>query len=156
MKSAFPVRSTLALALAFAAAPAMAGGVYSQTWFFGDSLTDSGHFQDGLPADIRDVAGRFTTNPGLVWSQWLAAYYGTDGTTDNQGGTNYAIGGARIDTPVANTIPVTAQVELYLSTHGGRADPNALYTVWGGGNDLLAFDFAAPVGVQSSPLTLPP
>ena len=148
MKSAFPVRSTLALALACAAAPAMAGDAYTQTWFFGDSLTDSGHFQNGLPADIRDVAGRFTTNPGQVWAQWLADYYGTDATTDNQGGTNYAIGGARIDTPVANTIPVTAQVELYLSTHGGRADPNALYTVWGGGNDLLAFDFAAPVGTQ--------
>ena len=148
MKSVFPARSTLVLALALATAPAMAKDVYTQTWFFGDSLTDSGHFQNGLPADIRDVAGRFTTNPGLVWAQWVADYYGTDATTDNQGGTNYAIGGARIDTPVANTIPVTAQVELYLSTHGGQADPNALYTVWGGGNDLLAFDFAAPVGAQ--------
>jgi outer membrane lipase/esterase len=148
MKPVFCARSTLFLALALAAAPAVAGDAYTQTWFFGDSLTDSGHFQNGLPADIRGVAGRFTTNPGQVWSQWLADYYGTDARTDNQGGTNYAIGGARIDTPVANTIPVTAQVELYLSSHGGRADPNALYTVWGGGNDLLAFDFAAPVGVQ--------
>ena len=148
MKSVLPLRSTLAVALALAAAPAMAEDVYSQTYFFGDSLSDSGHFQNALPEDIRDEAGRFTTNPGWVWAQWVADHYGTDATTDNQGGTNYAIGGARIDTPVANTIPVTAQVDLYLSTHGGRADPNALYSVWGGGNDLLAFDFNAPVGVQ--------
>ncbi|HEY5972842.1 MAG TPA: autotransporter domain-containing protein [Pseudoxanthomonas sp.] len=138
----------MVVALALAATPAMAGDVYSQTWFFGDSLTDSGHFQNNLPEGIRDVAGSFTTNPGQIWAEWVADHYGTDATTDNQGGTNYAIGGARIDTPVANTIPVTAQVDLYLSTHGGRADPNALYTVWGGGNDLLAFDFNAPVGVQ--------
>lgn len=148
MKSVLAFRSTLTVALALAATPAVAGDVYSQTYFFGDSLSDSGHFQNNLPEDIRDVAGSFTTNPGQVWAEWVADHYGTDATTDNQGGTNYAIGGARIDTPAANTIPVTAQVDLYLSTHGGRADPNALYTVWGGGNDLLAFDFNAPVGVQ--------
>lgn len=148
MKSVLAFRSTLTVALALAATPAVAGDAYSQTYFFGDSLSDSGHFQNNLPEDIRDVAGSFTTNPGQVWAEWVADHYGTDATTDNQGGTNYAIGGARIDTPAANTIPVTAQVDLYLSTHGGRADPNALYTVWGGGNDLLAFDFNAPVGVQ--------
>ncbi len=148
MKSVRPVRTLIALALAVATAPAFAEGVYTQTYFFGDSLTDSGHFQNTLPANIRDQAGRFTTNPGWVWAQWVADHYGTDASTDNQGGTNYAIGGARIDTPVANTIPVTAQVDLFLSMHGGVADPNALYTVWGGGNDLLAFDFAAPVGAQ--------
>jgi hypothetical protein len=28
-------------------------------------------------------------------------------------------------------------VELYLSQHGGKADPNALYILEGGGNDIL-------------------
>ena len=148
MKSARPVRSLIALALAIAAAPVFAEEAYTQTYFFGDSLTDSGHFQNTLPANIRDQAGRFTTNPGWIWAQWVADHYGTDATTDNQGGTNYAIGGARLDTPVANAIPVTAQIEQYLSSHGGVADRDALYTVWGGGNDLLAFDIFAPVGVQ--------
>ncbi|RZA22860.1 MAG: hypothetical protein EOP92_45695, partial [Lysobacteraceae bacterium] len=45
MKSVRPVRKALVLALALAAAPAFAGEVYSETYFFGDSLTDSGHFQ---------------------------------------------------------------------------------------------------------------
>ena len=47
-----PVRTILAAALALAAAPAFAQATaasndhpYSQTVFFGDSLTDSGHFR---------------------------------------------------------------------------------------------------------------
>lgn len=148
MKSTRPVRTFLSLALALTATPVLAEEVYTETWFFGDSLTDSGHFQNTLPEDIRDQAGSFTTNPGWVWAQWVADHYGTDATTDNQGGTNYAIGGARVDTPVANTVPVTGQIQQYLAANGGRADPNALYTVWGGGNDLLAFAPAAPVGPQ--------
>jgi phospholipase/lecithinase/hemolysin len=32
---------------------------------------------------------------------------------------------------------VPQQVELYLIEHGGKADPNALYVIEGGGNDIL-------------------
>ena len=42
-----PVRTALAAALALATAPAFAQ-TYSQTIFFGDSLTDSGHFRPVL------------------------------------------------------------------------------------------------------------
>ena len=63
--SASPLRSTLAVALALAAAPALAGE-FDGTVFFGDSLTDSGHFQNQLPANVRPVTGRFTTNPAWV------------------------------------------------------------------------------------------
>ena len=76
-----PIRSLLAVALitatAAVAAPALAAGPYSQTVFFGDSLTDSGFFRPLLPASVRPVTGQFTTNPGLVWSQYLADFYGT-------------------------------------------------------------------------------
>ena len=94
-RSVSPVRSLLAVALAVAAAPALAGdSPYSQTVFFGDSLTDSGHFRPALVQAVGPngaLLGRFTTNPGLVWSEYLAAYYGTDASTDNQGGSNYAV-----------------------------------------------------------------
>ncbi|HZH43256.1 MAG TPA: SGNH/GDSL hydrolase family protein, partial [Lysobacter sp.] len=91
------VRSALAAALALAAAPAFAQ-TYSQTVFFGDSLTDAGYFRPLLPANVRSVTGQFTTNPGLVWSQYLADYYGTraDANGNGQTGTNYAAGGARV------------------------------------------------------------
>ena len=50
-----PIRSLLAVALAAAAVPAMAAGPYTQTVFFGDSLTDAGFFRPLLPASVRPV-----------------------------------------------------------------------------------------------------
>ncbi len=139
-----PIRSLLAAALAFAAVPALAGGPYSQTVFFGDSLTDSGFFRPLLPASVRPVTGQFTTNPGFVWSQYLADYYGTTAGPNGNGqtGTNYAAGGARVGintTGALGPIPSLAtQMTNHLTANGGRADSRALYSVWGGANDLFA------------------
>ena len=143
-----PIRSLLAVALitatAAVAAPAFAAGPYTQTVFFGDSLTDGGFFRPLLPASVRPVTGQFTTNPGLVWSQYLADFYGTGAAPNGNGqtGTNYAAGGARVginSTGALGPIPSLAtQVTNYLAANGGRADSNALYTVWGGANDLFA------------------
>ena len=95
------VRTTLALALACAAGTAFAQGEYSKTVFIGDSLTDSGHFRPALVqanGPAASILGRFTTNPGQVWAEFLAEYYGTAAISANQGGTNYAVGGARTGT----------------------------------------------------------
>lgn len=155
-----PIRSILAVALALAAAPAMAQfhgtsdneSPYSQTVFFGDSLTDAGHFRPTLVGAVGPdaaILGKFTTNPWLVWSEYLAEYYGTDADPDNQGGTNYAVGGALVDTdvvgPLGPTASMTTQLQGYLGANGGTADPNALYTVWGGHNDLFAVAQGAPM-----------
>jgi phospholipase/lecithinase/hemolysin len=142
-----PVRTMLAMALAAAAAsvalPASAQ-TYSQTIFFGDSLTDSGSFRPGLIQAVGPsgaLLGKFTTNPGLVWSEYVAGFYGGNSTPANQGGTNYAVGGARTGTNGASpfgAIPsLTTQINAHLAANGGRADSNALYTVWGGANDLF-------------------
>ena len=143
-----PIRSLLAVALitatAAVAAPALAAGPYSQTVFFGDSLTDGGFFRPLLPASVRPVTGQFTTNPGLVWSQYLADFYGTGAVPNGNGqtGTNYAAGGARVginSTGALGPIPSLAtQVNNDLVANGGRADSRALFTVWGGANDLFA------------------
>ncbi|CAA9333688.1 MAG: Phospholipase/lecithinase/hemolysin [uncultured Lysobacter sp.] len=157
-------RTALAAALALAAAPA-AAQTYSQTIFFGDSLTDTGTFR---PAIVQTngasaaVVGRFTTNPGLIWAEYLADFYGTMAVASNQGGTNFAVGGARtgidrtqtIAGPLGvTTVPVpsvAAQVRSYLTANAGRADANALYTVWGGANDL----FAAAAAPATAPATI--
>ncbi|TAK39567.1 MAG: autotransporter domain-containing protein [Lysobacteraceae bacterium] len=146
MSSRKPLRTLLAAALALAAMPALAqDSPFSQTVFFGDSLTDSGHFRPALIQLIGPngaLIGRFTTNPGLVWSEYLADYYGTNAVSDNQGGDNYAVGGARtgVDTSGGlGPIPSLAtQVNAYLAANNGKADPDALYSVWGGANDLFA------------------
>lgn len=139
-----PVRSVLAAALALATAPAFAQ-TYSQTIFFGDSLTDAGSFRPGLVQAVGPsgaVLGRFTTNPGLVWSEYVADYYNANARPANQGGTNYAVGGARNavnGTSPFGAIPaLSTQIAAHLTANGGRADANALYTVWGGANDLFA------------------
>lgn len=159
-----PIRNLLSIALVTAAsaiaAPAFAAGPYSQTVFFGDSLTDSGHFRPALIAAIGPNGasiGRFTTNPGQVWSEFLADYYGTGATSANQGGTNYAIGGARVATNTSGALgpiaSIATQVSTHLAANGGRADSRALYTVWGGANDLFAVAGGAPVSTIGTAVT---
>jgi len=149
-----PVCRLIAAALAAAAIPGLAQErVFSRTIFFGDSLTDAGFFTPLLTRSNPQAAilGRFTTNPGLVWSEVLADRYGTDasmawtatGAAPRPGnGSNYAVGGARItqdETSPLGPIPSLAtQVDAYLGATGGVADREALYTVWGGANDLFA------------------
>ncbi|NYZ62452.1 autotransporter domain-containing protein [Luteimonas deserti] len=138
-----PLRAALAIALAAAAAPAFAADTFSRTVFFGDSLTDSGYFRP-LLGPQGAVIGRFTTNPGLAWSEWVADRYGTRAEANGNGqtGDNYAAGGARVAVDsVGGLGPIPSlvtQANRHLAANGGRADPNALYTVWGGANDLFA------------------
>ncbi len=132
-----PLRTTLAAALALACVPA-AAAEYSGTVFFGDSLSDSGHFRGALPPELQPVAGKFTSNPGLVWAEHLAERYGGDGRTDAQGGDNYAQGGSRVAVPSGQADSSVSQVAHYLDANSGRADPDALYAVWTGANDIFA------------------
>ena len=145
-----------------AASPA--GGINLQVVSFGDSLSDVGTY-----APIASVVGggRFTTNPGQVWTQDVAQYYGDTLTAaytidatkklSAQGGLGYAEGGATVATP-ANLnnflvgvigdveMPVTEQVSRYLSEHGSF-NAGQLVLVWAGANDVLragALPAAAP------------
>jgi len=119
--------SLLASALALSLSGAAQAAQFSRTYFFGDSLTDSGAY-----------GARFTTNPGNVWSQYLANYFGTTANPFNQGGTNYAMGGARVtrqDTYSPQAFAVTTQLTNYLGTQSVDAD--ALYFISGGPNDIF-------------------
>lgn len=125
---------------------------YTGTVFFGDSLSDSGSFRSLVPS-----GGKFTTNPGPVWAENLAAAYGTSANPAVAGGTDYAVGGARVTQtpgfpavlPTAVATPVRSQISAYLASTGGRADPNALYTVWGGANDIFAA-LSSPATAQAA------
>ena len=115
---------------------------FPDTYFLGDSLTDSGQF----------MGQRFTTNPGKVWSQQLAAQLGTSANPSGSHGTNYAVGGARVgedSTTVVGgvTVPIPSvrtQLQQLRAVEGNRLDGDALYTVWGGANDLFAITAGAP------------
>lgn len=132
---------------------------------FGDSLSDVGTYAaaTGDPAN----PGKFTVNPGKVWSENVAAHFGLTvtpnrsltldatasgvasagtGTATVIGGNGYAEGGARVamlpsESGIGNNqlvAPVRDQVKRYLQTHATGFGPNELVLVTGGGNDIYA------------------
>lgn len=122
-------------------------GDYSNLYFFGDSITDSGTFINVARALSPSVPnGHFSTKPGNVWSENLGARYGKSVSAGfiaylanppvylPIGGNNLAVGDAQIKSIPANHGPlpsVKMQVDQFLSR--GAVDPKALYAMWAGG-----------------------
>lgn len=108
---------------------------FSNLFSFGDSLTDTGNI-GGSPFTNRNADGSAS-----LWINDLGNSLGLGVTPSNNGGTNYAQAGG-----ITGTLPFgltgshpneQLQIQGYLNSAGGAADPNALYTVWAGGNDLV-------------------
>ncbi len=126
---------------------------FNQFVGFGDSTVDSGWYRnlsfptgnaaiDGaLPAAIPNGGGISTTGPGPVSSQDLASYFGLSATPANQGGSNYATGGARNNQTgsLSNAVSTVTQIQNYLAANGGAANGNALYLIGSGGNDVTLY-----------------
>ena len=154
-KRVLPAVVASALAFGASASAVQFQGVY----IFGDSLSDSGIFRPqllafGIPAASVAVMGRFTTNPGPVWSEIIAQYYGGNRNPSNvAGGGIFAQSGARVAVdsssilPGARQRPVTVQITEFLAANSGAANPNGLYAIWAGANDLLQ---AGAAGVASA------
>lgn len=116
--------------------------VYSALYVFGDSYCDVGNLYaatSGYEPAAPYYNGRFSNGP--LWVDHVAGFLGVPMKASLVGGTNYAFGGAWATAPQAlpgGTIPsVPEQVALYLANAKGKADPNALYILEGGGNDIL-------------------
>lgn len=127
-------------------------GDYSNVYFFGDSLTDSGVYRSVFGSN-----DHFSTNPGTVWSQNLGGRYGNSviaaysaaSTGANPApyvfnsivnGNNFGVGSARINTaaasgPGVNIPSVSGQVSDILAR--GPLDTKALYALSGGHNDVF-------------------
>ncbi|MGH8001622.1 MAG: SGNH/GDSL hydrolase family protein [Brasilonema sp.] len=131
---------------------------FSQFFIFGDSLSDTGNVfnatggslnpTQAIPSDPPFFQGRFSNNK--IWVDFVGEELGLSptlstnlSTTNPTQGINYAIGGSNSgqDNAFVSTLPgVQEQVDLYkqtLLTNNQKADPNALYAVWGGANDYL-------------------
>ncbi|CAD6558840.1 Phosphatidylcholine-sterol acyltransferase [Paraburkholderia kirstenboschensis] len=142
-----------------------AGGINLQIVSFGDSLSDVGTY---APIASAVGGGRFTTNPGQVWTQDVAQYYGNTLSAaytidlthklSAQSGLGYAEGGATVATPANQSdfladvigdveMPVNQQVSRYLAAHGSF-NANQLVLVWAGANDVLRAG-ALPAGAQT-------
>ena len=144
---------TLLLAIALVAcAPGLRAQEYGAVVVFGDSLSDSGNVAQGLGL----AAGlSFTTNPDPVWAEIVADELGAPGTNSLAGGSNFAFGGACVNPANACTAPVPGiglQITQHLGTRpAGEADPDALYALWAGSNDVVAILEAAPMPSPGEP-----
>jgi phospholipase/lecithinase/hemolysin len=123
---------------------------------FGDSLSDVGTYAPNIALEFG--GGRFTTNPGQVWTQEVATFYGgslvaaqTGGfgatVVNNPNGYGYAQGGSLVTGEegegwapggaAALTVPVHDQVANYIALHGSF-NGNQLVLIQGGANDIIA------------------
>ena len=123
---------------------------YDSLIVFGDSYCDTGNLYlatGGAEPAAPYYNMRFSNGP--LWVDHVAGFLGVPFGPSLAGGTDYAFGGAWVTQPESVTgVPsVPQQVELYLSQHGGHADPNALYIIEGGGNDILDTTSGSPVAL---------
>lgn len=116
---------------------------FSKLYVFGDSLSDQGNvsvLSGGAlpPHEYTDGAtvGRFTNGRNYV--DYLAKDFGLTVAPSLLGGTNYAYGGARTNSPTGSLLlGLGQQRDAYLTRLGSSAaDANALYIVWAGANDI--------------------
>lgn len=129
------------------AAQAANPGLFDNVVVFGDSLSDNGNLS--LALQLPQIM-RFTTNPGQTGVEDMANYFGTSLMPSLLGGTDFAFGGAGVvnNSPgTPSTVPtLPTQLNMYLAATGGAANPNTLYTVWGGANDIFYNAFMAQMG----------
>lgn len=168
------IRRVLCMAgacLGLLASQAQAG--YTKLFVFGDSLSESGNAraQNALTpyvpgvldaprpstnvlGDLGYYSGRATN--GLNYADVLAQSLGLSAEASLNGGTNYAFGGARTAYHIYNFplfagaqpspafLGMSQQVSRYLTDSSGVADPDALYVVFGGANNLQDILAGAP------------
>lgn len=155
------LRLTVA-AVALAVSPAALATSYSDLIIFGDSLSDVGNISfitGGFPPPPY-APGRFTSNfsngdEGRVYAEYIGDSLGIPVTASLTGGNNYAFGGALIG-PANTGLPPSLidQVNLlYLGGTGDVADPDALYVLFGGGNDVLGGDVTGSAAEMASLVT---
>ncbi|MHA3102874.1 autotransporter domain-containing protein [Acinetobacter sp. ANC 3791] len=107
---------------------------FNNVVIFGDSLSDGGN----IALSGSNPQARFTTNPGLTAAELVAEGVGTTTSPSWLGGSNYAWGGAGVVNSLDPSIPTLQQQLLqYLGSTSGTANPNTLYEVWGGANDIF-------------------
>ncbi len=118
-------------ALALALSAGTASAQFTNTYIFGDSLSDAGQY-----------GARFTTNPGLTTAMYVGQNWGITSSPSFTGGLDYAQGGARVNSPSplvpsgAPDFSITQQVGLQLAKTP-FLDPRALYQIQGGANDIF-------------------
>ncbi len=113
----------------------------AEVYVFGDSLSETGNFYaatgGALPPAPLYFNGRFSN--GIAWVEYFAAAVREPVPTPSLlGGTNFAFNGARAaGVSPYGTPALTEQVSSFLLVSGGTADPNDIFVIWAGANDIF-------------------
>ena len=129
---------------------------FSDVYFFGDSIVDTGNWLNhpywSTDANAPTAAkgyweGRWQSGPS--WADYLAQYLGLTAEASSNGGTNYAFGASGTsphpsEIPLAPGTPghalyLSTQIDQILADHGGSLDDRALYVFNIGNNDPVIF-----------------
>ena len=131
-------------------------GPFSSMYVFGDSLSDTGNTVAvlasqnlGRPFPFAGPYNGGSFSNGPLWVEYLAYGLGLPGTAASfmVGGNNFAFAGARTNQFTSDGLPPLIAQSFGIFGSGGTlpaADPNALYVVVGGGNDVRAVRSGEP------------
>ncbi|AFY52820.1 PEP-CTERM putative exosortase interaction domain-containing protein [Rivularia sp. PCC 7116] len=133
---------------------------FSQFYVFGDSLSDTGNIftateglenpESAFPPSPPYAQGRFSN--GDIWVDFVGdeirltpttlippqTNIPTDGVNFATGGSSSGLNNAFVpDLPLPGVLGQVGLFTQTLQANNQQADPNALYTVWGGANDYL-------------------
>lgn len=154
-----------AISIVVLASPSLSHATpFTNMFVLGDSLSDVGNLFIAtannrmapipqLPQEPPYFQGRFSDGPVYVEHVWKELGLPGEIKPSLEGGTNYAVGGARsryhaLDrsvnpafNPVSNAslfhqFTLLGQRDALIADTGGILDPGALYTVWIGSNDV--------------------
>jgi phospholipase/lecithinase/hemolysin len=139
----FVLRASAAIVLgALATAGAADAANYPAIYAFGDSLSDTGNdwiaTNKAIPISPPYAEGRFSNGP--VWVEDLSLTYGPGVMKPSLGGgTDFAYGGAESGPTLAHQVaPYDLPGQLLeFGATVQNPNPDALYTVWVGANDLI-------------------
>jgi phospholipase/lecithinase/hemolysin len=113
--------------LLFAIAAPATAQTFTDVFVFGDSLSDTGN-----ACTVLVIAGYKPgrCSNGDVWSERFAEGLGLEAEASSTGGTNFAVGSHE-------TTDLDAQITVFALSVLFDADPDALYVIWLGGNNVL-------------------
>lgn len=128
------------LASTIAGAPAAFAQEFSQMIAFSGALSDTGNYNAELGEDRPEPFYKNRSTNGHVAVEELARWLGMKAEpslhlTSKTGGTNFAVADALAGGTGPHDLP--AQVDAFLERNGGKADPDALYFMFIGGNDVI-------------------
>jgi outer membrane lipase/esterase len=166
----------IAFASLFAPSSAGAAGKFNQFIGLGDSTLDSGYFRyttTGIAAVDAQVAAAIAkganggfAGPGVMTTTILAGRFGLSAAPVSGGGTNFAngsaytallsssVGGSAISGQLPGNVSTTGQIANYLLAVGGVANPNGLYVVNSGNNDLIFVQNQGAAWIAANPTFL--